>query len=304
MDLKQLRSFLMLVEELHFRRAAERLHVTQPALSFSIRQLEAELGIKLFNRNSKQVSLTAAGQTLVRSAASLVAQAQRTLELAQALSMGLAGRLEVGFVGTMLFRGFADMVQRFWKQYPDIDLVLHELSSGEQLEMLREGRLDAAFVNNCAAPAGFAAKPIVSERFKACVHSTSPLARSKSIPIRALADEPFVMFRRGASTPYHDYIMTLCQGAGFQPRIRLEAMQLTSVAAFVAGGAGVSILPESIAALRLAGAAFVPLEGVEPVTSAFLVWSPERSPPGLEALVNCVAEVGTQGPMRAGTQSL
>lgn len=288
MDLRQLRSFVILAEQLHFGKAAERLFITQPALSGSIRQLEEELKVKLFERNSKQVSLTPAGSTLLASATGLVSQAQRTLELGKALSEGLAGTLLVGFVGTMLFRGFAEMVQRFWERYPRIELRLQEMNSSDQLRLLGEGQLDAAFVNDCAAPAGFAALPVATERFMACVPASSVLARRKSIAVKDLANEPFVLFRRGASTPYHNYIMTLCSGAGFQPRVKIEAMQLTSVAAFVASGAGVAILPESIAAMRLEGARFVPLKSVQPVRCAYLIWDELRAPPSIDALISCM----------------
>jgi DNA-binding transcriptional LysR family regulator len=195
----------------------------------------------------------------------------------------------------MLFRGFSELVQQFWERYPRIELRLREMNSSDQLQLLRAGELDAAFVNNCAAPAGFAAIAVSTERFMACVHAGHPLARRRSIPVRALAKEPFVLFKRGASSPYHDYIMTLCSQAGFQPRVRVEAMQLTSVAAFVAGGAGVAILPESIAAMQLDGARFVRLDAVQPVTSAFLVWDQNSAPPTIEALIRCVQEDGQPG---------
>lgn len=288
MNLRQLRCFVILAEELHFGRAAQRLFVTQPALSASIRQLEEQLGIGLFERNSRQVGLTGPGQAFLARATSLVAHAQRTLELGKALSDGLAGQMEVGFVGTMLLRGFAAIVQRFWASYPRINLQLHEMSSSKQIEQLREGHLDAAFINHCTAPTEFAAMPVYSERFVACVPADSPLAKRKSLPVRALAGQPFIMFQRGASSPYYDYILGLCTQAGFEPSVRMEAMQLTSVAAFVAGGAGVAILPECIAHMAMSGARFVPLAGVPAVPSAFLVWNKDSAPLGFKALIECV----------------
>lgn len=288
MEIRHLKCFAALAHDLHFGRAAQRLCVTQPALSFSIRQFEESLGMRLFERSSRHVRLTSAGHALLVNAEELLLQINKTSDFAKALAGGLAGHLEVGFGGTMLYRGLAEMVAGFWSTYPMIDLKLREMSSLEQLELLAAGELDAGFINDCAAPTRFEGIAICQEHFVACLPHSHRLARRKSIELAELAEEPFVMFTRAMSRPYYDYIIGLCADAGFRPRTRLEAAQLTSVAGFVAHQAGVAILPEAISRVGTPGVKFIRLKQSVAVPCAFFVWDAHRTPPGIEAFVACV----------------
>jgi DNA-binding transcriptional LysR family regulator len=285
MELRQLRHFVTLAEEMHYGRAARRLFMTQPPLSASIQRLEAGLGVQLFERDSKRVSITPAGAALLVKAREIVSQAERTRDFAHAIAAGHAGHIEVGFTGILLYRGVAEILTRFRKSYPQVRLALQEISSQKQSELIRAGRLDAGFVNTPVAPPGVASLAIFHDRLVACLPADHRLAKRKSIDLSLLKDEPFVMFTREASPAYYDHLAAMCAASGFQPRIEVEVLQVLSIVALVSAGMGVSVMPQSVARARLSSAVFVPVRGSSLRPSAFLIWPPDSSAPGLAALI-------------------
>ena len=285
MELRHLRHFVTLAEEKHYGRAAGRLFMTQPPLSASIMRLESELGVQLFDRDSKHVRLTRAGEALLARARDIVLQADKTLDFARAIADGRAGRIEVGFTGIVLYRGVTEILTRFRRAFPDVTLALQEIASQKQAELVRAGRLDAGFVNTPVAPVGVASESIFEDRQVACLPADHPLATRSSIDLALLKDEPMVMFAREASPAYYDLVVAMCAASGFQPRIELEVLQVLSIVGLVSAGMGVSVLPQSVARSGVSSAVFVPLEESPLTPSAFLIWREESSVPGLEALI-------------------
>ena len=163
MEFRHLRYFLMLAEELHFGRAAQRLSISQPPLSLNIQQLEASVGARLFNRNSRGVQLTAAGLAFVPAARALLAQAGAAAQQARDVAEGQSGQLSIGFAGTMLYCGLPQILKRFQASHPRLRLVLRELSSAEQLSELLRERLDVGFVHTPRVPPGFEHILVVSQ---------------------------------------------------------------------------------------------------------------------------------------------
>lgn len=187
MELRHLRYFLALADELHFGRAAQRLAISQPPLTVAIQQLEAEVGAPLFLRNSRGVQLTAAGQALVPAAQAAIDGAAQALHAARDAASGQVGRLSIGFAGTMLYRGLPQMLRRFQAEHARLQLTLRELSSSEQLVELQHARLDAGFAHVAHAPTGLAAQLVSSQPFVACVPAVHALARKRTLPLDALA---------------------------------------------------------------------------------------------------------------------
>jgi DNA-binding transcriptional LysR family regulator len=287
-ELRHLRYFAALAEELHFGRAARRLSITQPPLSFNIRRLEEELGARLLDRDSKRVALTPAGAAFLAEARHILAQVERARELTRAVAGGRVGRLEVGFTGSMVYRGVPEMVSAFSAGHPGIEVALRELSTIEQIDALAHGRLDAGFVNDVAIPQGLDGEPLVEEPFVCCLPETHPAARLPVIELRSLAREPFVMFARDVSPANYDRVISVCAEAGFQPDTRFAARQWLTIAALVASGLGVALVPESIARTKVAGACFVPIREKHARSNAFCLWNPDRILPGLEPFLAAV----------------
>jgi DNA-binding transcriptional LysR family regulator len=272
MELRHLRYFVVLAQELHFGRAASRLSISQPPLSVAIRQLEESVGARLFDRNSKEVRLTPAGQTLERSARLLLRQADEAALEARDVSEGSAGRLRIGFVGAMLYRGLPQALVRFQAAHPGVRVALSELNSLQQITELMQDRLDVGFVHNSRMPPELLRTLVISEPFVACVPADHPLARRRSVAVESLRDQPFVLFSREASPDYHERILGICARAGFRPEVRHEVRHWLSVVSLVSQGMGVALVPNALRGTGLSGAAFRPLQEEAERSEAFSVW--------------------------------
>jgi DNA-binding transcriptional LysR family regulator len=284
MEFRHLRCFVALAEELHFGRAARRLSMTQPPLSLNIRQLEEDVGARLFDRDSKGVRLTAAGLAFQPQAQALLARAEAARTLAREVGAGATGRLRVGFVGSMLFRGLPALLQRFQVTHERLELVLHELNSQEQIDALVSDELDIAFIHTDRVPAPLRIRHMDADRFVACVPESHPVARKRTVRLAQLADDPFVLFARSASPDYYGRIIDMCRDAGFHPRVRHEVRHWLSVVAVVAQGMGVSVVPAPLQRSGIRGAVFLPIGDAAPGTRVFqshvyCAWQPDSDHP-------------------------
>ncbi|SEA71881.1 LysR substrate-binding domain-containing protein [Variovorax sp. YR216] len=272
MELRHLRYFVVLAEELHFGRAARRLSISQPPLSVAIRQLEESVGARLFDRNSKEVRLTPAGDALLLSARALLRQAEEAALEARDVSQGSAGRLRIGFVGAMLYRGLPQALRKFQAKHPAVRITLSELNSGEQIAELLHDRLDFGFVHTSRMPAELKHALLVSEPFVACLPVGHRLARRRTVPAASLRDEPFVLFSRNVSPDYHERILAICADAGFRPEVRHEVRHWLSVVSLVSQGMGVALVPNALHHSALRGAVFRPLEEQVAQSESYCVW--------------------------------
>lgn len=300
MELRHLRCFLALADELHFNRAARRLGLSQPPLTVAIQQLEAEVGAPLFLRNSRGVQLTAAGQALVPAARAALDQAAQALNAARDGAAGQLGRLHVGFAGTMLYRGLPQMLRRFQAEQPRLQLLLRELSSAEQIVELHHGRLDAGFAHVAHAPEGLAQLLVSSQPFVACVPASHALARRRQMPLGALAGEPLALVSRDVSPDYHARIVNACQVAGFTPQTVHELRHWLSVVSLVAQGLAVALVPAALQQAALAGAAFVAVKdphGTLPRYETRCLWNPARDQPALGLFLRAVQAVAEPASM-------
>jgi DNA-binding transcriptional LysR family regulator len=272
MELRHLRYFVVLADELHFGRAAERLAISQPPLSVAIRQLEERVGVRLFERSNKVVRLTPAGSAFRESARRLLSQAEEAALEARDVAAGSAGRLRIGFVGAMLYRGLPQALHRFQAAHPAVRVTLSELNSAEQIGELLHDRLDLGFVHTSKMPAELAHHLLLTEPFVCCLPAGHALARRKVLAPADLRAQPFVLFARSVSPDYHERVLSICVQAGFLPEIRHEVRHWLAVVSLVSQGLGVALVPEAMQRSALRGAVFRPLDRPVAQSEAYAVW--------------------------------
>lgn len=289
MELRHLRYFVALAEELHFGRAALRLSITQPPLSFAIQALEQELDARLFERDNKRVSLTDAGHAYLLESRAILDRMEHANVTARSIASGKIGRVGIGFTGSMVYREVPQIVSRFFEQHPRIEVTLREMSSAEQVKALLHSQLHAAFVNLPFIPDGLQGLALLKDAFVCCLHENHPLAGKSEIGLVELAGDPFVMFVREISPANYDNVIAVCRQAGFEPQTRFAARQWLTIVALVANGLGVSLVPQSIARSKIAGTRFVPIRGTEAFSGAYLLWQSENKTPALQKFIDVAA---------------
>lgn len=272
LEFRHLRYFLALAEELHFGRAAQRLAISQPPLSVAIQQLEASVGARLFDRDSKGVRLTPAGQAFRASAQALLERAEDACAQAREVQAGEVGRLRLGFVGSTLFNGLAAWLQAFQARHPKVEVVVVELNSQDQIDALLQQELDLGLVHTDRLPPTLDSQPLYSEPFLACLPASHPLAAQSLITLTALSDQPFILFSRKGSPDYHARIVDICRQHGFYPRLQHEGRHWLSVVSLVAQGLGVSIVPAAFQRAGVQGAVFRPLAEGLAGSAVFAAW--------------------------------
>ncbi len=266
MDLRHLRYFVAVAEELHFTRAAERLGIQQPPLSLQIRQLEEELGTKLFHRLTRGVELTEAGMLLLEDARRILDQVERTKASIQSRARGETGRIQLGFAGATYFQPrVPGLILAYRKLYPNVLLTPVQSNTPNLIEALRNGSLDAAFVRPPLSDGeGIALQPLTEEPMRIVLPAQHAQARSASVPLAALAREIFILFPRAIGPGLYDSIIAACQLAGFSPMLGQEAPQISSIVHLVAAGFGISIVPQSLEQIHADGIVFTSIRGEAP----------------------------------------
>lgn len=262
MELRQLRYFVAVAEELHFRRAAARLHVSQPPLSQQIGALERELGCRLLARTRRRVELTPAGAAFLRDARATLAELDAATARARAIDAGQVGVLRVNFVGSALLSIVPAAVQRFRRGRPEVEIELHERSTAQQLQAVADGAVDVGLVRPpIEAGAGVRAEVVMRERSVAAVPADHRLATLRRIPLRRLAAEPLVLFPRDQAPGFHDLLIGRLAATGASPQIVQYAPEMLTIIGLVAAGIGVSPVPASVANLALEGVVYRSLSG-------------------------------------------
>ncbi|RYG68869.1 LysR family transcriptional regulator [bacterium] len=261
MELRHIKYFLAVAEERSFTRAAQKVGIGQPPLSQQIRDLEREVGTPLFRRLPRGAELTDAGRAFLPEAEALLEQSKRAIQAARRGARGEVGRLRVGYTSSATFSSAVPAtVRAFRRKYPDVELSLSEANTSELLEKLATKELDAAFLRpGKQDPEGVRIYNLASEAMFAVLPSSHPLARAKTVELSALAKEVFMLFPRSAGMSLFDEIITACQRAGFEPILGQSVPQISSVGNLVAAEMGISIVPEPISQVKVAGVSYVPL---------------------------------------------
>jgi DNA-binding transcriptional LysR family regulator len=272
MELRHLRYFVVVAEELHFRRAAERLHMSQPPLSQQIRQLEEEVGATLLLRNQRRVELTAAGQAFFIRAREILDAVEDAARQARRVQRGEVGRLAVGFVGSAMYSFVPELLRTFRDHAPDITLRLNELGTSEQLRQLEDGRLDVGFVRVPRARPELRIETVVEEPVVAALPDAHPLATHPLLKLADLEGEPLVLLTRAGAPGLREALAPAIDRLGGEERIVQEVTETQTVVGLVAAGVGVSLVPESMRALERAGVTYRPLDGEAPKVRLTMAW--------------------------------
>jgi DNA-binding transcriptional LysR family regulator len=294
MELRQLRYFIAVAEELHFRRAAERLQMSQPPLSHQLRLLEDELGCVLLARTRRRVELTPAGQAFLRDARAILADLDRAARNARRIHEGQTGLLRVSFAGSALLSLVPRVVHALADVHPEIDIELHERSTSDQVRALADGITDLGLAPlPVAEAAALDVEVLVRERTVAAVPAGHPLARSRRLTLRRLAEHPFVLFPREQAPGYHDLLMTAVTSAGTPPRVIQQAAETQTIIGLVAAGTGVSLVPASVQQLALEGVVYRPVGDAPDTEIAALARRGERGAGLIAAFLYAASSSGT-----------
>lgn len=296
MELRKLHYFVALAEELHFGRAARRLHITQPPLSMAIHALEQELGVRLFERAPRRVTLTHAGAAFLEQARLLLARAQEAAELARAAARGAVGRLRIGFMSGSIYTLLPPLLREFSTRYPAVQLELRELPMPEQMQQLRRGEIDVGVVRPPVDDAELESEVVFEEPLIVALPRGHPLARRARIAVRHLANEPFVMFQRRPGLVMHHLVLRFCLQHGVTPRAAQEVAQSHAVAGLVSAGIGIALVPASIQGTRMRGVEYRPLAEKSPPVLTVLAWRRDDASPVLAAFRRAAHEAAARLP--------
>jgi len=274
MELRYLRYFVSVAEELNFTRAAQRLGIAQPPLSQQIRQLEQEIGTSLFQRLPRGVALTGAGGAFLLEARDILERVRLAVEHAQQVARGNLGRIRVGMINSAPFHPFVPrLIREFGQRYPEVALSLEENTTPALAAAVREGSLDLAFVRPLLGEAAeLVMDTLFDEEMVVALPEGHRLTRLRSLPLAALAQESFVLFPRPVGSGLYDEIISACRRAGFGPHVVHEVRQVTSIANLVAADLGVSLVPASMQQVLSTGVVYRPIEGDAPKARMCLVY--------------------------------
>ena len=267
MDFRQFRYFVTTAEDLHFARAAERLGVSQPALSQQIKALEAQLGVQLFARANRRIELTDAGSAFLSEARATLEMADQSIRIAQDTARGDAGTIDIGYGGSVMYEmRFPRLLKAYCQQHPQVRLTLHEQPILPQLDALLKRRLDIAIVREPLPqqmPEGLEYFTLSSQRLVAVLPVDHALAKAPSIALSKLADDDFLAFLDPEGVGLGHALLELCRDAGFEPRIAQRVSEVATLISLVAAGFGVSLMVDMVSHLQLPGVRYVPLAGIE-----------------------------------------
>lgn len=292
MDLRHLHAFVAVAEERHFGRAAKRLHISQPPLSRQIQTLETELGFSLFERTRRRVEITPAGAVFLAQVRRVFEALDLAVREARRASIGEVGRLAMGYPSSLAYSGLTELLRAFRARFSTVELSLRELSPSEQIEAIKEGRLDVGFVRGPLDDVGLRSEVVRREPLVVALPADHRLAGRSRIALAALAREPFVVFPRQRGPAFFDQIVSMCRSAGFTPHIVQEAPQL-DILSLVAAGFGVAILPASIREAHRGGIVVRPIVAA-PSTELLVTWREGDASPVLREFLELVRRVGVR----------
>ncbi|MGR6808221.1 LysR family transcriptional regulator (plasmid) [Sphaerotilus natans] len=297
MELRHLRYFVCVAEELNIGRAALRLHISQPPLTRQIQQLEEELGALLFRRTSRGVELTDAGRVLYEDARGILAQAERAAERTHKAAQGLLGRVDVAIFGSGIFGVIPQLLRRFREACPEVSIVLHSLDKEAQIDALHHRRITVAFNRLMRPVEGLSCETLLTEPLWVAVPSGTALAARTAITMEDLREQPLVLFPTGSRPSFIDRVHEMCRGAGFTPQVAQEVGDVVHAVALVGTGFGACLASRSAAHMNMPGVTFRPLHhpGHDHIDLC-CIYRQDDDSELLQALLRCLREgAGTLG---------
>lgn len=287
MELRHLRYFIAVAEELNFSRAAERLHIAQPPLSQQIRDLELELGVILFERTKRRVKLTTPGQIFLEKARQAIQQVEQAVTAAQRANRGEIGRLNIGFNSSATYSVLPTILRNFRACAPEVALDLHELTTEQQLVRLHQHQIDAGILYLPIESEELNFVCVLKEEMVLALPEAHPLAALSQVSMRELKQELFIMPPHRLGGGLYRQIIQFFQQIEFSPNIVQEATQLQTIISLVAGGVGVALVPASLQNLQRAGVIYRCLQEPTPEVAIAIAWRQDNYSPVLQKFVDC-----------------
>ena len=288
-DVRALRYFSVLAEELHFGRAAARLNISQPPLSLQIRLLEERLGTALFRRTHHKVELTAAGATLKDQAALVFLQLEKAIEMTRQTARGHMGFLEIGVISSSMVGVVPETLRVFRERYPQVHWQLHELTPNRQIEGLLERRIDVCLFRMPPVQEGLHNELIMYEALYAALPQGHRLAQHESVSLQDLRDEPFVIFGLGQSR-FANFLYQCCVQAGFTPIIHQQVVEVQTQLSLVGANLGVALLPASMQQIAPPSVVFKPIQPAIPKVPLYAIYRDKDDSAALRLFLDVLRE--------------
>ena len=293
MEIRRLRYFVAVAEELSFTRAAARLHIAQPPLSIQIKALEQEVGAQLFDRDQRHVFLTQAGKHLLDRARGILASVEAAKAEVRCAALGEVGSLHLGYASSAMFTSSLTWaIKRFQIEFPHVLLTLHEMTSLDQLNALHYRTLDAGILrkSDVPAPSGIVVEEWYRAPLVAAMANDHPLAKQRAIRISDLRDQPLIMYPRESGIGLYWQVLRLCASAGFRPLIAREVQELTTIVGLVDAGVGIAIVPADTRTIQLEGVVYVPLRDKQAFSTLYLAFRQRDQNAHLRGLLSSLRE--------------
>ena len=296
LEARQLRYFVAVAEELHFGRAAQRLHISQPPLSYQVRQLEQGLGVTLFERTQRSVKLTYAGGVFLVHARAALSKLEEAVETVRAAARGEAGFLRVGYTAASAYSVMPTLMYAFKQRFPQVEVVLRETVSSEQIDDLLEGRLDVGLIRPIAHWPQLVTEKLREERLIVAIPANDPIAQLRIVSLSDLHGVPFIGFSQKESGYFYDMIANLLGTEKIVPMLVQRATQTHAVVALVSAGLGLAIVPDASAPALVERVVYRPLHADRlPRPELHLGWRREELTPVLRSFLAVAREVSRQG---------
>lgn len=291
MDMRHLRCFVAVSEELHFGRAAMRLHVSQPPVSLAIKELEQELGVTLLERTSRRISLTRAGEDALRDARAILAAADTMRKRARQAAQGLMGSLSIGFISLPAYSFLPPTLRSFTENFQRVKISLLEGTTDQILHDVESGSLDVGLVFRIPdLPSALTAKLVHTEPLVVALPEGHPLAAGSRVALEKLSNERFLGFERHQGPLMFDAIVATCMRHGFSPKL-FPARQMHTIVSLVSGGIGVALVPGSVQALHREGVVYRSMKGAKTIVETVAVWRRSDNSPLVKALLTQLPKV-------------
>lgn len=287
-ELRHLIYFKVVAEELHFRRAAEKLHIAQPGLSRQIKQLEESLGVSLLLRDKRSVSLTEAGKFLLREISFMQGHLEQSFQTAKLIDQGEEGEVRIGFVGSAMHGVIPNLLKTLSQDFPKIHTRLDQLGNQEQIEAVMQDQLDVGFIRSHQVPDGVARHEVLKEHFALVVPQRHELDISNFQHIGQLQAENFILFSRDYSYDYYELVMSIFEDHGFAPQVVHRSVHPSTVFRLVENGLGVAIVPNSLQYGFDLGIRFIPLDRIPQRTVLSAIWKKGNRNPVLPKFMELI----------------
>lgn len=287
-ELRHLRYFLAVAEDLHYRKAAEKLYISQPGLSRQIKQMEDELGVQLFERHNRKVKLTKVGDYLKTEISRNLKNLEHIISHAKLINDGIEGNLKFGYVGSAMQQIIPDALLKFRKQNPKALFSLKELDNQRQIDGLLSGDIDIGFVRLDRVPNDIGIKPVLKERFCLVLPENHMLNKDNFKSVNQLENDSFILFDPNYSSSYYEKVMQIFDHAEFTPIITHNTIHASSIFKLVENNFGVSIVPKSLQFYNSKGIKFIELNKIDQRTTLSMVWNKTNRNPILKAFLKLI----------------